>query len=75
MSSLLIISLKLYGSTVLVMLNNQSERGNREQGTGRIREQGKEAIFCNNVQNYGLFLMYSNIVLILILGLTQLAYW
>jgi hypothetical protein len=42
------------------MLNNQSERGNREQGTGN-REQGKEAIFCNNVQNYGLFLMYSKL--------------
>ncbi|BAZ84812.1 hypothetical protein NIES806_10050 [Dolichospermum compactum NIES-806] len=48
-----IILIIIYGSTVLVMLNNQSEGGNREQG--------KEAIFCNNVQNYGLFLMYSKL--------------
>jgi hypothetical protein len=32
-------NLRNFGSTVLVMLNNQSERGNREQGTGN-REQG-----------------------------------
>jgi hypothetical protein len=48
-----ILFIKISGSTILVMLNNQSERGNREQG--------KEAIFCNNVQNYGLFLMYSKL--------------
>ncbi len=38
---ILIVFIRDIGSTVLVMLNNQSERGNREQeGTGRNREQG-----------------------------------
>jgi hypothetical protein len=40
------------------MLNYQSERGNREQGTGRIREQGKEAIFVKISNICSLCLMY-----------------
>ena len=35
-----ILFIKISGSTILVMLNNQSERGNREQGTGnRVKRQ------------------------------------
>jgi hypothetical protein len=39
------------------MLNYQSERGNREQGTGN-REQGKEAIFVKISNICSLCLMY-----------------
>jgi hypothetical protein len=34
--------------------------GKREQGTGN-REQGKERIFCHDIQKYGSFLIHSKL--------------
>ncbi|PPJ64625.1 hypothetical protein CUN59_04405 [Cuspidothrix issatschenkoi CHARLIE-1] len=44
-------SIKNLGSTVLVMLNNHSERGNREQGTGN-REKRQYFVIMFKIMAY-----------------------